>query len=134
MSVHSALCGAPCPSNETIRRSFMRTIVLATSTLALGLSATAADTYVNGYYKQDGTYVAPHHQTKPDANLYNNYSSQGQTNPYTGVQGQKRNEYSDPPAYQKSSPLYVPQQQQTTQSPYGYQQPKKSSSTDPYKW
>ena len=30
---------------------------------------------VNGYYKSNGTYVAPHQRTRPDSNPYNNYSS-----------------------------------------------------------
>lgn len=46
-----------------------------------------ADTYVNGYTRQDGTYVAPHYRSSPDSNRFNNYSSQGMTNPYTGRQG-----------------------------------------------
>jgi hypothetical protein len=47
----------------------------------------SADTYVNGYFKNDGTYVQPHYRTNPDSNSYNNYSAQGNTNPYTGRQG-----------------------------------------------
>jgi hypothetical protein len=108
----------------------MRTLILF-GVAAWAFGASATDTYVQGYYKQDGTYVAPHHQSKADDKLYNNYSSQGQVNPYSGAQGTKRNEYSNPPAYEKSSPLNAPQQ--SNQSTYGQQQ-KKSSTSDPYKW
>lgn len=46
-----------------------------------------ADQYVNGYYNSRGTYVQPHYQTAPDNNIYNNYSTQGNVNPYTGQAG-----------------------------------------------
>jgi hypothetical protein len=39
---------------------------------------------VNGYYRKNGTYVAPHYRSSPDGNPYNNYSYPGNVNPYTG--------------------------------------------------
>lgn len=39
---------------------------------------------VKGYYRKDGTYVAPHMRSAPDGNPYNNWSYPGNTNPYTG--------------------------------------------------
>ena len=42
------------------------------------------DVKVNGYTRRDGTYVQPHYRTRPDNNPNNNYSSPGNTNPYTG--------------------------------------------------
>ena len=56
-------------------------------------AAIAGDRYTKGHYRDtdgDGykeTYVQPYHSSKPDGNKYNNYSSQGNTNPYTGKQG-----------------------------------------------
>lgn len=47
-------------------------------------SAEGRDVRVKGYYRKDGTYVQPHHRTSPDHNPYNNYSTPGNTNPYTG--------------------------------------------------
>lgn len=44
-------------------------------------------THVQGYYRQDGTYVAPHYRTTPDASRSNNWSSQGMVNPHTGQRG-----------------------------------------------
>lgn len=46
-----------------------------------------ADQYVNGYYRANGTYVQPHYRSSPDSSQFNNYSHQGNTNPYTGQQG-----------------------------------------------
>jgi hypothetical protein len=71
-------------------------------------TAFAGDQSVRGYYRQDGTYVAPYHRTTPNKNLYDNYSSRGNLNPWTGQQGSKRNEFSNPPAYNRSSPFYTP--------------------------
>ncbi|MBA4285444.1 MAG: hypothetical protein C0434_07925 [Xanthomonadaceae bacterium] len=36
----------------------------------------AAAQMVNGYYRKDGTYVAPHMRSAPNANRYDNYGSQ----------------------------------------------------------
>ncbi|MGH6936985.1 MAG: hypothetical protein ACRED2_12560 [Methylocella sp.] len=57
--------------------------------LALGgFSAFAsADTYVNGYYRNDGAYVAPHYRSSPNGSTFDNYSTRGNTNPYTGDRG-----------------------------------------------
>ena len=41
--------------------------------------------YVSGYYKSNGTYVAPHYRTAPDSKPYNNYSYPGNYNPNKGT-------------------------------------------------
>ena len=43
--------------------------------------------YHQGYNRQDGTYVQPHYQTAPNNNAYDNWSTRGNTNPYTGQPG-----------------------------------------------
>lgn len=43
--------------------------------------------YVRGYTTKNGTYVAPHYQTNPDSSRLNNWSTQGNVNPYTGKVG-----------------------------------------------
>lgn len=64
---------------------------------SMAASAAAADDYTNGYYRKDGTYVQGYHHTNPDGNPYNNYSTRGNTNPYTGQPGTKNPyETSDP--------------------------------------
>lgn len=45
--------------------------------------------YVKGYYRSNGTYVQPYYRTNPDNNFYNNYSTRGNYNPYTGSYGKK---------------------------------------------
>ncbi|WP_223144609.1 hypothetical protein [Deferribacter autotrophicus] len=48
-----------------------------------------ADVYVNGYYRSNGTYVSPHYRSNPDGNVWNNWSTRGNINPYTGQRGYK---------------------------------------------
>jgi hypothetical protein len=43
--------------------------------------------WVNGYYRQDGTYVPGHYRTRPDGDPSNNWSNQPNVNPYTGKPG-----------------------------------------------
>ena len=45
------------------------------------------DVHVNGYITGNGTYVQPHYRTAPDNTQYNNYSTVGNVNPYTGKAG-----------------------------------------------
>ena len=44
---------------------------------------------VQGYTRKDGTYVAPHHATNRDDTKNNNWTTQGNVNPYTGKPGTK---------------------------------------------
>lgn len=70
----------------------MNKIIALVITLYATLSF-AADTYVRGYHRKDGTYVKPHVRSKPDAYKWNNYGSSrsspgynsntSYTNPYT---------------------------------------------------
>jgi hypothetical protein len=60
---------------------------LGSLALVLLCQAAAADTYVRGYTRSDGTYVQPHYRSDPDGDPFNNYSSRGNTNPYTGQRG-----------------------------------------------
>jgi len=47
----------------------------------------AASTSVTGYTKKDGTYVERHKRTQADSSKLNNWSTKGNTNPYTGKKG-----------------------------------------------
>ena len=42
---------------------------------------------VKGYTKSDGTYVPPHYRTTPNSTNRDNFSTRGNTNPYTGKTG-----------------------------------------------
>lgn len=61
-----------------------------TALFILAVSACAAvfaDTYTRGYVRQDGTYVQGHYSTNPNSTRADNYSTQGNVNPYTGKSG-----------------------------------------------
>ena len=51
------------------------------------LPAAWAVVHVRGYTRKDGTYVAPHYRSNPDGNFWNNWSTIGNVNPYTGKPG-----------------------------------------------
>lgn len=65
----------------------LKPIILITAFLAA--PAVSADTYVDGYIRSDGTYVEPHIRSSPNNSKLDNYSTRGNTNPYTGERGTK---------------------------------------------
>lgn len=70
--------------------------------LAAASTIAFADNYVRPYVKSDGTFVEGHFKSAPDRNPYNNYSTQGNSNPYTGQQG-SRDPYQVQQQYQQPS-------------------------------
>lgn len=68
---------------------------IAAITLALLSTAASAQVHVQGHIRSNGTYVAPHVRSAPDSSRFNNYSSQGNFNPYTGQAG-RANPYTPP--------------------------------------
>lgn len=68
-----------------------RIMLIICVTMLLGSLGTAmADVRVRGYYRRNGTYVEPHYKSDPDGNVWNNWSSYGNINPYTGKRGTRR--------------------------------------------
>ena len=62
--------------------------------LTFGVGSAVADTWVNGYYRNDGTYVSGHFRQEPNSTNQDNYSTQGNVNPYNGIAGQRAQDYS----------------------------------------
>lgn len=60
---------------------------------------TFADQYVRPYVRSDGTLVNGYMRTEPNSTRFDNYSAQGNTNPYTGQPGYGRSELSNPPGF-----------------------------------
>ncbi len=58
--------------------------ILAFSFLAI-TSAFAG--HVNGYYKSNGTYVQGYERSNPNSTVRDNYDYKGNSNPYTGKEG-----------------------------------------------
>jgi len=67
----------------------MKIVILLSVVMSslVSASAFARDVYVNGYVRNNGTYVQPYVRTAPDNTVYNNYSYQGNINPYNGNVG-----------------------------------------------
>ncbi len=62
--------------------------LLLVAVILLGtITSVYADVHVRGYTRKDGTYVQPHYRSNPDGNPYNNWSTKGNYNPYTGKKG-----------------------------------------------
>ncbi|MFZ5474179.1 MAG: hypothetical protein ACOZBV_09615 [Pseudomonadota bacterium] len=72
--------------------------------LLFACGAAGADQYVRGHVRRDGTYVPPHYRTQPDSSRLNNYSTQGNVNPYTGQRGNEP--LFEQPSYRPSAPAY----------------------------
>jgi len=90
----------------------MRLIALSLILLVSFVNQCLADEYVNGYSRSNGTYVQGHYKTDSDNTVNNNYSTQGNTNPYTGTQGTKPREYG---SYNSNPSNYQSNGQQTRQ-------------------
>jgi len=55
----------------------------------IGVQQTSADVWVNPYLRKDGTNVPGHYRSDPDGNPNNNWSTEGNVNPYTLKPGYK---------------------------------------------
>lgn len=80
----------------------MKTTITAVALALISLGAAAEDQTVRGYTRQNGTYVEPYHRSAPNGTTYDNYSTRGNVNPYTGAPGTRD------PNYQRPQPSYNP--------------------------
>jgi hypothetical protein len=87
----------------------MKAAVFAALLVAFG--AAHADKYTQGYVKSNGTYVQGYYSTSPNSTRTDNYSAQGNVNPYTGSVGTvnpytaPQPVYTPPPAMQPMQPV-----------------------------
>lgn len=64
--------------------------LLTVLVLALSFNVFAAGgVRVKGHTRKDGAYVPSHSRTKADGSKANNWSTKGNSNPYTGKEGTK---------------------------------------------
>lgn len=52
-----------------------------------GSSSSSGTHYTSGYYRSNGTYVQGYNSTNPNGTTSDNWSTKGNTNPYTGKEG-----------------------------------------------
>ena len=69
-------------------------LLLLVACIIGGLATVDAQVYVKGYYRKDGTYVQGHYRSEPNHTNHDNYSTQGNVNPYTGKKGAVARDYS----------------------------------------
>jgi hypothetical protein len=55
-----------------------------------GTGSSHYSTYVHGYTRRNGRYVAPYHRTVRNHTRRDNYSTKGNYNPWTGKWGTKK--------------------------------------------
>ena len=67
----------------------MRYLLLAIAAVFAFSSVADAAKLTRGYIKKNGTYVSPSYRTKSDSSKFNNFSTKGNVNPYTGKKGYK---------------------------------------------
>lgn len=90
----------------------MKPIAFVLCFVAVGASA---QTYVQPHTRKDGTFVEGHWRSAPNQTRLDNYSTQGNSNPFTGQQGTQN------PFPQQPQPQTWPQQPRPQQNPFAPQ-------------
>jgi hypothetical protein len=69
----------------------MKKLLITIIGIALFTATADAATRVRGHYnRKSGTYTQAHYRSSADRLKYNNYSTKGNRNPYTGKKGYKK--------------------------------------------
>ena len=85
--------------------------LLALSIVLFAAFTGFAQTYVRGYTRSNGTYVAPHYRISPNYTKADNYTTIGNVNPYTGSLGTRTyNNYNNSRTSYRSSTYNYPSQ------------------------
>ena len=75
---------------KNIIKKILTTILLLIITSLSFFSVADAYSSVRGYYKPStGRYIMPHYRTSPNRTKWDNWSTKGNYNPYTGKKGYK---------------------------------------------
>lgn len=72
---------------KKILLTFLLISLMCVPTFARGHRSSSGYHYVRGYTRKNGTYVQPHYQTNPNYTKLDNWSTKGNTNPFTGKAG-----------------------------------------------
>ncbi|MBI5045518.1 MAG: hypothetical protein HZC14_00690 [Candidatus Niyogibacteria bacterium] len=69
-------------------RKLILAVILFVGVLSFSAHADARITRVQGHFKPStGSYVAPYYKTTPNKSKFDNFSTKGNYNPYTGKKG-----------------------------------------------
>lgn len=92
----------------------MKSILIAALTMTLCGSAVAQAIYVQPSIDRNGNYREGYYRSAPNSSRYDNLNAESNgVNAYSGKRSTQRDEFSDPPTYNRSSPLYVPESAST---------------------
>ena len=80
------------PKHQPEERKTKSENTYRTALFAASIVEALAQTHVNGYYRTDGTYVQPHWRSSPNYTTYDNWSTRGNVNPYTGQVGTRNDD------------------------------------------
>lgn len=99
----------------------MRVVILgALAALVAGAAYAQGSNNVRGYFRSDGTYVAPHYRSNPNNTRSDNYSTRGNYNPYTGGAGTRSPHPTTPSyGYTPRTPSYGSSYGQRSRPSYG---------------
>lgn len=73
----------------TLKGDNMRKLLLAILIIS-PLTCYSADVKTKPYIRKNGTYVKDSVKTKPNRTKADNYSTKGNSNPYSGIKGTKK--------------------------------------------
>jgi hypothetical protein len=75
---------------DTFKKTLATFLLLVVMSLSLFSVAEARSVRVRGYYKPStGRYIMPHYRTSPNRTKWDNWSTKGNINPFTGKKGYK---------------------------------------------
>jgi len=73
-----------------IKKTLAMFLLLFVMSFGLFSIAEAYSVRIRGYYKPStGSYIMPHYRTSPNNSKWDNWSTKGNYNPYTGKKGYK---------------------------------------------
>lgn len=72
-------------------RHMKKTIIALVLLASFLLPCLAHAVRVSGYHRKDGTYVQSYERSAPNNTVRDNYSYEGNQNPYTGKEGHNHN-------------------------------------------
>ena len=82
----------PCPSVTYNVPSVTYTVPKVTYSVPSTVNHNT--TAVSGYTRSNGTFVQPHVRTMPNSTNWDNFSTKGNSNPFTGSTGYRARDYS----------------------------------------
>ena len=74
-------------NGKFMKQIFFFFTALMISITSLAQRKSSSDVHVQGYYRNNGTYVSPYSRTAPNSTNIDNFSTIGNVNPYTGKNG-----------------------------------------------